>query len=152
MNRKQIVVLTSLVIIIILIGVFVVMALSGAATYNAVNSKSILSSARDTQRARDIKEISNAVKDYLKDNKNVNPMFSRIFDCKNDMAKSIGKGIGNIDLEEVLVDIYLSKMPLDPAEGSSRSNTGYAICKLSEGKYEIFAPKTENGSMLSSTY
>jgi hypothetical protein len=152
MNQKKIVILVLILTILIVIGVFVGITMSGVATYNAVNPKSLLSSARDSQRASDIKEISKAVKDYLDDHKNVDSIFSKISDCNIDTAKEIGKGIGNIDLEKILVDIYLAKMPLDPADGSSRTNTGYAICKLSNGKYEIFAPKSEGDKILTSTY
>lgn len=104
-------------------------------------SDSVFVNARNTRREADLMTIETAFLMYWS---YTGTSIDTLFDIPTCSSSSsyIGTDSGNVDLGSILVDEYLMAMPTDPLEGD-QGNTGYAICKTSEGKIRLEAPLAE---------
>ena len=149
----------TLIEILVVIGLI---ALLAAIIIVAINPAKRFAEGRNSQRQANLEAISNAIGQKLADDKGVidDGNSSTTSDClKNvpqlstDVAlpitsdtngKTIGTGTDDANLS-CLVPEYLAKMPTDP-----KDNSGYKIFRNKNGRFVIYAPKTEttDGSTL----
>lgn len=104
-------------------------------------SDSVFVNARNAIREADLLAIKTALLMYVTYG---GTSLDTLFDIPNCSLSSsfIGTDSGNVDLGSILVDEYLIAMPTDPLEGD-QGNTGYAICKTTDGKIRLEAPHAE---------
>lgn len=98
----------------------------------AVNPGRQFANARDTQRRSDLYSITNAVYEYVTENKGIFPTnFPETSTC-------IGTGASCYDLGSIIVPTYITEIPQDPSTGTAE-DTGYDIYQNSEGRIVVRA-------------
>ena len=125
-------------------------ALVGAAILYFLNPPQQLALARNNQRTSHINIIASAVRERIIDHHGV---FQT--DCPSGplptSTTQMGSGSGNYDIEPCLVPVYLTVMPLDPANGTS-SATGYSVLyNTTTTQVIVSAPNAELGQAISVT-
>lgn len=112
-----------------------------------IDAKSI-SDARNAQRRADLNTLLNAVYQYWIDNNGKLP--STLVKGKQVMICQSTMTCAGISLD-VFINNYIVKVPVDPQQDSSSSESGYTIEVLSDGKIRVSAPKAENQQSISVT-
>ena len=138
---------TKLVIVIIvllfIIGTFLVILFTGAATYKAVDPTNFLTEAYNSVRTRDVKDIVDYIKAYVADNNNDISLLGSIASCSGTPMK-IGTGSSMLNLDLKMKPIYYDKLPKDPQLTDTEDQSGYigyTICKLTDTTIRVDAPK-----------
>jgi len=93
---------------------------------------------KDQTREKHITRILEGIVSYLDDG-NSKQNLGSLPTCK-DGRLSIGTD--GLDLNSMLVDTYLKKIPVDPAVGTANV-TGYEICENNNGQINISAPNAD---------
>ncbi|MCR4312426.1 MAG: type II secretion system GspH family protein [Candidatus Uhrbacteria bacterium] len=125
----------------------------------AVDPARRFSEARNAVRRQDVRDVVEAVLEYMKDNNNT---FPKNIDALADSYQMLGTaetgcnatacaGIAAsqltaacADLSGSLVETYLAEIPMDPNAGTAE-NTRYAINKTSGNRIEVIACDSELG-------
>ena len=134
----------TLIEILVVVALIAVLA---AVTIVAINPAKNFADTRDTTRSSDVRQILNAITQYVYEEGHAIGDFGTITACATG-ADAIGTGVGNVNLGSILIDEYIVAIPVDP-DGGTEVDTGYTICLTPGGRVEIAAPNTENGSVIS---
>lgn len=126
--------------------VLTIVVVGGTVIYVSINPSKASAENRNAQRSIDVLQISNAIDQYTSVQGNSIAGLGTILTCPN--VSTIGTGAGNVNLSAVLVDNYLAVMPHDPGVGTE-ANTQYTICKGSDDKVTVSAPRAELGKVIS---
>lgn len=120
MNRKG---GFTLIEILVVIGIIAILA---GIVIIAINPSRQFAQARDTQRTSDVSALSNAIGQYIADNKGVLP--SEITSTLQEISNS------GADICSVLVPTYMAALPVDPSTGNAipspcptSYSTGYKV-------------------------
>jgi len=100
--------------------------------------------SRNTERSTDVQIILAAVSAYAKDQNYRPDMLSFIPNCPQ---AEIGQEKTKVNLLQYLAPEYLAAVPTDPLGGTAAA-TGYTICRNPEKRFEVSAPKAENGTVI----
>ncbi len=127
--------------------VVALIAILAAITIIAINPAKNFADTRNTQRSSDVTQILNAVTQYTSEQGNAIGDFGTLAVCGVGTS-NVGTGVGNINLETLLVDEYLIAIPTDPSGGTA-ADTGYDLCVTTGGRVQVNAPNAENGAVIS---
>lgn len=145
----------TLIELLVVIGILAVLL---AITLIAINPARQFMQANNTKRSSDVNAILNAVTQYAADNRgNITPL--NIPDTTTGAAV-IGDGVGQVDLCDALVTLYLAGLPVDPLQPSDAPvtdcalayNTNYTIVRSTlNNRITVAAPAAELGATISVT-
>ncbi len=145
----------TLIELLVVIGILAVLL---AITLIAINPARQFSQANNTKRSSDVNAILNAVTQYSADNRG-NITALNIPDTTAGAAV-IGDGLGQVDLCDTLVTLYLAALPVDPLtnNGTPASdcavayNTNYTVVRsTANSRITVAAPAAELGATISVT-
>ncbi|MDD5043374.1 MAG: prepilin-type N-terminal cleavage/methylation domain-containing protein [Patescibacteria group bacterium] len=119
----------------------------------AVDPAKRIGQAQDAVRRQDVRDISEAIQEYIVDNNGSFPS-GLIADGSYKMLGACSSGASCVaqtvpeaclDLSGFLVDKYLAEMPMDPENGSA-AQTGYYIYRATDSnRIEVGACDTNSG-------
>ena len=148
----------TLVELLVVIGIIVILF---AVILVAVDPARRLSQARDAVRRQDVRNILEAVQEYMVDN---DGDFPAGIDAVTTSSQVLGTGAATcdgdntctdvtavndcVDLSGDLVEDYLSDIPADPKDGTA-ANTLYAINKTAGNRIEVSSCEPEVAATIS---
>ena len=122
-----------------LLVVIAIIAIMSTVVYVALDPVKRFADARDARRWSDVNSISTAIHEYVVDNDGSLPSPLTTSYTKAE----IGSCGTCANLATPLVT-YLKSMPLDPASGTSATNTGYYVTVNAQNMVTVSADNAEN--------
>ena len=145
-RRLSVIEVAIVVCLLFILGIIILLAIT------QLNNSS---ESRNVQRENDVNSILSSVKQYVNEQGHSLADFGYITVCNTNIGEGskIGTDKGNINLKNLLVDIYIIEIPTNPqlqnGSNGSEGNTGYSICRLQGNKIRIDAVFSENNKKIS---
>lgn len=130
--------LVEIVVVIAILGI-----LAGVVIV-VLNPTRYFAASRDSRRQGEIRQLRDAINRLEAKGtsfESLEDLYGEVGDCDGNPT-NIGTGFFN--LEEALVPLIMSEMPIDPSAECNNTDTCYDICKLENGNIKITAPLAES--------
>ncbi len=142
--------LVELIVVIGIIGILFAVILI------AVDPARRFSEARNAVRRQDVRDINEAILEYMTDNRGNFPTgldtvagsYQMLGTATSGCSAACGQlpadyvGAACLDLNSALVETYLAEVPRDPASGTA-GNTGYAVDRTANNRIDVVACSAE---------